>query len=173
MDAFAVAVATGVSLSPPAPRDVFRLAFHFGLFQFLMPICGWFAGQNLVHLIGAYDHWIAFVLLTALGLKMIKEAKRDETVCTVRFNPTKGFNLVLLSLATSIDALAAGLSLALLNVAVLMPSIVIGLTAAFLSACGMIFAGRLGSKIGAWGSVLGGIVLIVLGCDILVSHLSV
>jgi putative Mn2+ efflux pump MntP len=171
MDAFAVATATGLALGSVTPRHVFRLAFHFGLFQFLMPIIGWAVGSTFSQFIGAYDHWVAFGLLTFVGGKMLWEAFHDHDA-EVRNDPTRGLMLVTLSVATSIDALAVGLSMAMLGVAIWLPSVVIGLVAAALTTVGLLLGNRLGRRCGFWAEVAGGCVLLAIGARILISHLA-
>ena len=171
MDAFAAAVAVSVSLRAVSRRQVLRLAFHFGLFQALMPIVGWMAGVTVVTWIAAWDHWIAFGLLTVVGARAIRAGMwGDEPSSTAAPDPTRGVSLVVLSLATSLDALAAGLSFAALGVTVWVPSLVIGCTAGALTAIGTIFGGRLGRRFGAWAEVAGGVVLIGIGLLIVLEH---
>lgn len=171
MDALAVAIAAGLTISPITPRHVFRLAFHFGLFQFIMPILGWIAGRELADWIGGYDHWVAFGLLSFVGGKMIWEARQPKDSQS-KADPTRGLMLVTLSLATSLDALAVGVSMAMLGVSVWGPSVVIGLVAAALTALGVLFGARLGPRWENWAEVVGGSVLLVIGAHILGSHLG-
>lgn len=170
MDAFAVALATGMALNPLTGRHLFRLGFHFGLFQALMPVTGWLAGKSFQHLIADYDHWIAFALLAFVGGKMIREAlaPADEEAAT---DPTRGMTMVMLSIATSIDALAVGLSLALLGVSIWTPALVIGLVAGVLTVCGMLLGRRVGAAWGKRVEIVGGIVLCLIGVKILIEHL--
>ena len=170
MDAFAVSIVAGMAVAPVTPRHTFRMAFHFGLFQFLMPILGWLAGNEVVSYISAYDHWAAFGLLGLVGGKMVLEA-RHEKAPDRTVDPTRGLMLVALSVATSIDALAVGLSMAFIRVSIWVPSVVIGLVAATLSAVGILFGSRLGPRWGRWAELTGGIVLLLIGTRILVSHL--
>jgi putative Mn2+ efflux pump MntP len=117
MDAFAVAIAAGLTVANVTPRHVFRLAFHFGLFQFLMPIVGWLAGKEITEHLPGYEVWVAFGLLSFVGGKMLLDAcrrKEDEP----RSDPTRGLMMVTLSVATSIDALAVGVSMALVGVSI-------------------------------------------------------
>lgn len=174
MDAFAVAVATGLTVSPITPRRIFRLSFHFGLFQFLMPVTGWYVGRELSSLIAGFDHWLAFLLLSFVGGRMIWEAlhQHDEDRGP-RSDPTRGFLLVTLSTATSIDALAAGLSFAFLNESIWVLSTSIGVITAILTAIGMLFGSRIGSRWGTRAEIVGGSVLILIGLRILVAHFSV
>lgn len=169
MDAFAVALGAGMLLDPLTGRHLFRLGFHFGLFQALMPILGWLAGRTVQHLISAYDHWIAFALLGFVGGKMLYEAWHDAEEKSAD-DPTRGLSLVLLSLATSIDALAVGLSLALLGVSIWTPAAVIGLVAGVLTVVGMLLGRRIGALWGPRVEIAGGLVLIAIGVKIVVEH---
>jgi putative Mn2+ efflux pump MntP len=169
MDAFAVAVAAGLTIDTVTPRHVFRLGFHFGLFQFMMPIIGWLAGGQLSTYLHDYDHWLAFILLAYVGGKMLAEAFLEKD-SGGNNDPTRGLKLVTLSVATSIDALAVGMSMALLGVSVWFPSIVIGIVAAVLTAVGITFGSRIGSRWGRWAEVAGGLVLILIGLKLLISH---
>ena len=169
MDAFAVAIGTGVFLKNPPRSSALRLSFFFGLFQFLMPVAGWLAGRSISKFIRDYDHWVAFLLLAAIGGKMIVDALRDEKDISAA-DPTRGLQLVLLSVATSIDALAVGLSLALLNVAILYPSVVIGMVAFVMTWVGVTFGERLGRVFGRKVEIAGGLILIGIGVKILLEH---
>jgi putative Mn2+ efflux pump MntP len=170
MDAFAVSIAAGFLLSPVGPRQMFRLAFHFGLFQFLMPVIGWLAGQTVAGSFSVYDHWIAFGLLWYVGGKMFWESfHREES--EPRGDPTRGLTLVTLSVATSLDALAVGLSMALLRCSIWGPSVVIGIVAAAFTTVGITFGGRLGPRLGRWAELAGGIILMTIGAKIVGEHL--
>lgn len=170
MDAFAAAVAVSVALRTVSRRQVLRLAWHFGLFQAMMPVVGWLAGVTIVEWIAAWDHWIAFGLLVLVGGRAIRSGVWGEVPGRVAADPTRGASLVVLSLATSLDALAAGLSFAALGVRVWVPSVVIGATAAALTVVGMLFGSRLGRRFGSWAEVVGGTVLIGIGVWILLEH---
>jgi manganese efflux pump family protein len=171
MDALAVSIATGMTLSRVTPRHTFRMAFHFGLFQFMMPVVGWLAGRQVAGRMADFDHWVAFGLLTFIGAKMLYES-RHETEIGSRGDPTRGWTLVALSVATSIDALAVGVSMALLEeTSVWLPAVVIGLVAAAFSAVGITSGARLGKRWSFWSEIAGGVVLILIGLKILVSHL--
>ena len=171
LDALAVAIAAGLIIPRLTGRHVFRLAFHFAFFQFMMPVLGWFVGRTVSGLISAFDHWVAFGLLVAIGGKMLWEASTSHMLEN-RGDPTRGWLLVTLSVATSIDALAVGLSLAFLNVPVWTPSVVIGLVTAVLTGAGIRFGSRIGHRFGVLAEVAGGIVLIAIGLRILVLHLT-
>jgi len=172
MDAFTVAMAVGLHLSGNgriAPRQYFRLGFHFGLFQFLMPILGWLAGTTVRQYIESFDHWLAMILLSYIGIKMIRESSRTEEYS--RPDPTKGMSLVVLSVATSIDALAMGLSLALLGVGIIYPSVVIGIVALVFTVAGLALGRIIGMKWRSRVTLAGGLILIGIGLKILAEHL--
>jgi putative Mn2+ efflux pump MntP len=173
MDAMAVSIATGISLGKPSFRPIFRLAFHFGLFQAGMPLLGWLAGSWMSAWVSAWDHWAAFGLLSIIGGKMIYESVRhaDEKACGDK-DPTRGFSLVLLSVATSIDAFAVGMSLAMIEASIWVPCLVIGLVTGALSAVGGVFGCRLGLKFGKRMELAGGLVLVAIGVKILLEHLA-
>ncbi len=171
MDAFAVSIAVGLSLKEVSLRQTLRLAYHFGLFQALMPIIGWLAGRSVERWIGPVDHWIAFGLLSAIGGKMIYEALKGDVEEVERKDPTKGASLVVLSVATSIDALAVGLSLALLGVEIWYPALVIGLVALVFTAVGLHLGKRFGALLGRRMEIVGGVILIAIGVRILLEHL--
>ena len=173
MDAFAVAVAAGLSLPRVTGRHVFRLAWHFGLFQFMMPILGWLAGRLVSQYVAAFDHWVAFGLLGLVGGKMLHEALRPGGPAPgAGTDPTRGMMLVALSVATSIDALAAGLSLAFLDISIWAPCVVIGLVAGLLTMIGIRFGSRIGGRFKRVAGAAGGLVLLAIGARILISHLS-
>jgi len=171
MDALAVAIATGIALGKVSGRQTFRLSWHFGLFQFLMPVIGWLAGLSVERYLSGYDHWLAFGLLGFIGGKMIYEALRGREGEKAVSDPTRGISLVLLSVATSVDALAVGLSLGVMRIRIWYPAVVIGLVAGCLTAAGMHLGAPLGNRFGRKMELLGGLVLIGIGCNILYRHL--
>ncbi|MBN2169826.1 MAG: manganese efflux pump [Candidatus Krumholzibacteriota bacterium] len=170
MDAFAVSLATAAARLCAGPRAAFRLAFHFGLFQALMPVAGWYAGYRLAALVAAVDHWLAFGLLALVGGRMIRAGLRPDGA--PRRDPSRGWTLTTLCVATSIDALAVGFNLAMVGVAVWRPAAVIGIVTAALSLAGLGLGRRLGARFGARMEVVGGLVLIAIGVRILAEHLS-
>ena len=175
MDAFAVALAASISLGTISRRQVFRFAFHFGLFQAMMPTLGWLAGRTINPYIRGVDHWVAFALLALVGGKAIYEALRGEDDGSddpAPRDPTRGWTLVALSVATSIDAFAIGLSFAMLRVAIWYPALVIGIVTSALTMVGMLLAGRLGGRFGQRMEIVGGLVLIGIGLKIVVEHWS-
>jgi len=169
MDAFSVSITAGIIIENPDFSHYFRLAFHFGLFQFMMPVVGYLAGMYMESYIRDYDHWLAFILLVLIGLKMIKDSFNDSDI--KREDPSKGGTLLLLSIATSIDAMAVGLTLGVLNRPILFPSIVIGLVCSIFSIIGITIGKKVGDIIGKRAEITGGIMLILIGTKILVEHI--
>jgi putative Mn2+ efflux pump MntP len=170
MDAFSVAVGVGAAARIISFGPVFRLSLFFGLFQVLMPMAGWFAGVSVADIIEGYDHWMVFGLLAFVGGKMIVESFNDEAKVYTT-DPTKGLTLIVLSVATSIDALAVGLSFAFLKIPVIYPSIIIGIVAFFMTAIGMFFGEKLGKIVGKRAGILAGLILIAIGVKILIEHM--
>jgi manganese efflux pump family protein len=171
MDAFAVAIVTGLTVKPLTKRHVFRLAFHFGLFQLLMPLIGWAAGSAVQEYIADYDHWVAFALLGFVGGRMIWGSLHgDEEGKRPIGDPTSGWSLIVLSVATSIDALAVGLSLAIIGSRIVLPALVIGVVAAGFTTVGMALGRQIGSVWGKRVEVVGGLILIAIGIKIVIDH---
>jgi manganese efflux pump family protein len=170
MDACAVAVCVGSAGYAGRRRNIARLSISFGFFQFIMPVIGWFVGSRLQYLIASIDHWIAFGLLSVVGVRMIRSGF-DSLGLMSSENPTRGFRLLALSVATSIDALAVGLSFSMLGLTVLYPSIIIGSVTCILSVAGMMFGNRLHAHTGKKLEIAGGLLLILIGLRILVTHL--
>ncbi|MGA6925458.1 MAG: manganese efflux pump MntP family protein [Desulfosarcina sp.] len=173
MDALAVSIAAGVTLKSVSPRQTFRLAWHFGLFQAMMPVIGWSAGLTVRSRIEAFDHWVAFVLLAFVAQGMLRSAFRgQEARADPQKDPTRGKTMVMLSVATSIDALAVGLSLSMLNVSIWTPALIIGLVAGAFTTGGMHLGKVLGrvAQVSRWSEMTGGIVLLAIGVNILREH---
>ena len=169
MDASAVSMAAGASGQARGGRAAFRLSFHFGLFQFMMPVIGWYLGSTVAPLITGVDHWLAFGLLAFVGGRMIRSGlSRNEE--SVPADPSRGFTLVTLSVATSIDALAIGLSLAMLGVKIWYPSVVIGVVTAGLSLLGLGLGTQLGTLVGKRMEIVGGLILVFIGVRLVLSH---
>jgi putative Mn2+ efflux pump MntP len=172
MDATAVAVASSISMGRVTQRQVFRFAFHFGLFQAVMPVIGWLAGLSVLDYIQDWDHWVAFGLLALIGSKALYDARvSDEASSDNVGDPTRGWSLVILSVATSIDALAVGITLVFLGVPIWYPCLVIGVVTAVLTTGGMLLGSRLGNKFGRRMRSIGGFVLLAIGTKILIEHL--
>ena len=177
MDATAVAMTSGFTAPRVRPRDALLLALLFGLSQGVMPLIGWAAGAHFSRTLEAWDHWVAFVLLGGIGVKMLWDAFHHEAhaASTGPQHPRSPFDLhllVLLALATSIDALVAGLTLALLEVPPLAAAAFIGGTTFVLSLAGVEAGRRFGDKLGKKLDIAGGLVLIGLGLKTLIEHLS-
>ena len=168
MDAFAVSLGSGVKIGP-GPRPLFRIAFHFGLFQAVMPVVGWLFGNTIEPYIKNYDHWVAFGLLVFVGLRMIRSGLSKDEEETLK-DPSRGMTMVMLSIAVSIDALAIGLSLSLLGITIWTPALVIGLVTGALSLIGLRVGNGFGQKYGKPVEMLGGLVLIGIGIRIVLSH---
>ena len=167
MDAFAVSVGVSVSQEGLSRLQTFRLAASFGFFQFMMPIIGWLAGQTVLDIIKSVDHWVAFGLLFLVGAKMIFESfSGKEKSVKPDGDPTKGVSLFVLSVATSIDALAA------LDQPVLFPSVIIGIVAFLMTVAGLKIGPFIGSRMGKSTEFIGGIILILIGVKILADHLG-
>lgn len=170
MDAFAVALAAGLILPQVTGRHLFRFGFHFGLFQALMPVLGWSAGIGLRQYLAGFSHWLAFLLLCLIGAKMLRDAWLREEEDPAPKDPTRGMSLVMLSVATSIDALAVGFSLAVMGVSIWLPALVIGVTASILTLLGMFLGQRLGTLWTSKVEVAGGLLLIAIGTKILLEN---
>ncbi len=165
VDAFAVSVSNGICIRDLKVRLAFRIALFFGLFQALMPVLGWFAGNQLIAFIGIYSRLLSFLILSALGLKMIADAKRKEDKSC--FNCKKLSVLFLFAIATSIDAFAVGFSFSLLSISILRPVIIIGLTTFIISLAGLWIGRKIGHFFENSIELIGGIVLILIGIKIL------
>jgi putative Mn2+ efflux pump MntP len=178
LDAFAVSVASGICVSNLKFRHALRSSFSFGAFQFAMPLAGWLLGGTFRAYIQGFDHWIGFGLLALVGGKMIKESFEtknpascsDEEKAKADIRDPK--TLILLSVATSIDALAVGLSYSVVNAPILGPAAVIGTVTFLVCLVGAEFGKRIGSRFKRWADLAGGIVLIGLGVNILIEHLA-
>ena len=171
MDASAVSLAKGMALPKKSlVKYAFILAFAFGLFQSIMPCIGYFAGSQFAVFISNIDHWIAFVLLGIIGINMIKEGREQEEECEILHSiPLK--TVLLLGIATSIDALAIGVSFAFLQVPILWAAAWIGIITFVLSFCCVLLGKKLGSIFQKYAEYLGGCMLIFLGFKILIEHL--
>lgn len=164
-DAFAVGLGVGTRFC--SRRQIFRLSFHFGLFQFAMPLLGWAMGLYLVGLVKKWGPWLAFFLLVFIGLKMAYESLRGEEFQDECPDPTRGMSLIVLSLATSMDALGVGFSLGILGRQLLGAAVVIGVTAAAMTWAAMRIGNRLSTLWGRRMGVLGGVVLVAIAFKLL------
>ena len=168
MDAFAVSVAAGISIKDLKIFHRVRASFFFGLFQFIMPVAGWYLGKSFAVYIQSFDHWIAFGLLFFIGAKMLWETlKGSDSAGDIRSLSA----LLTLSVATSIDALAVGLSFSVLGHGIWFPAAIIGIITFTVCITGFEFGRRIGALLGKWAGIAGGLVLIGIGVKILVEHL--
>ncbi len=172
MDAFAVTLGIGAILKRLTPLQSLRLACSFGLFQFGMPLLGWAAGRFILPLIEAVDHWVAAGLLVLVGGRMVYDSFRSQEKDRQGLrDPTRGLNLLLLAMATSVDALAVGLSLSMLSVPILYPAMVIGGVAFAMTLIGARIGPVLGRLAGKRAELAGALVLFAIAIKILVDHL--
>jgi putative Mn2+ efflux pump MntP len=171
MDCLAVSLAVGTTTKTRLLSAAVIIAASFGIFQAGMTILGWFAGSSFISMISAYNHWIAFLLLLFIGVKMIWEGFADNAdkvpIEVIRFLP-----VLILSVATSIDALAVGVSFGVLNTAIVIPSLIIGIVTFILSFCGVMLGERLEKILGSKTEIAGGPILILIGIRILVVHVA-
>ena len=170
MDAFTVSLGVGTTGKANALRPVFRLSFHMGLFQGLMTFLGWLAGSSIAGLIANFDHWIALGLLAFVGIRMIRSGLNPDLELHPQ-DASRGLSLMIVCIATSIDALAVGLSLAMLKVHILNTSLVIGGVTTGLSLVGLFSGNQLGEHFGKRMEILGGLLLTGIGLRILLNHL--
>jgi len=171
-DCFAVALSVGASGKIFSLKNMLRVALAFGIFQMVMPLLGWLAGQTVVSFISQYDHWLAFVLLAFIGGKMILEFIRDGSEVE-SVDVSKWATLITLAIATSIDALAVGLSFALLKINIAIAAGIIGLVAFSVSAFSFWLGRKVSALVGRWALLAGGIILIGIGLRILLTHMLV
>ncbi len=170
MDTLAISSSVALYHSRITPRLVFRIAFHFALFQAGLLLFGWSIGSVADRYFANYDHWIAAALLWIIGLKMIYESFHSDG--EVKTDPSRGLSLVILSVATSLDALAVGGSLAFLNVHIVQTVIIAWLLTVCVSSTGLFIGKRVGTMCGKRAELVGGIVLCLIGFKILFSHLG-
>jgi putative Mn2+ efflux pump MntP len=171
MDSFSVSITRGFTTNKTRMLiEALKTGFFFGLFQAIMPVIGWIVGFSIINLISGFDHWMAFGLLVFIGLRMIYEALTKESKQIVSSSSFK--ILVMLSIATSIDALAVGLSLSFLETSIILPAIIIGIITFSLSFAGVYLGKKFGSYFDRIG-VIGGIILIIIGLRILTEHLGI
>lgn len=173
MDCFTVSMTSGIILRKIQWHVILKMAFFFGLFQGIMPLFGWFSIAFFNESIKAYDHWIAFCLLSYLGIHMIREYFDKEKTCC--FDPTRLKVILMLAIATSIDALAVGISFGVTGFSTIssltFPLLTIGLTSFILSIVGALIGASFGRKYHFYSELFGGIILIGIGIKILIVHL--
>jgi putative Mn2+ efflux pump MntP len=170
MDAFAVSITLGLSVQKPKIKEIIIPGIYFGFFQALMPLIGYFTGINFAAKIQSLDHWIAFVLLGFVGGKMIWDSFSKEEK-QVNENPFRFTTMLLLAIATSIDALAVGITFSFFEINIFRAIIITGLTTFCISVAGVKIGNVFGAKYKSKAEFMGGAVLILLGLKILVEHL--
>jgi len=173
MDCFAITLGMACGSRGLTLKQAVRMAAYFGGFQFVMPVIGWFAGDRLLALIRHFDHWVAFGLLALIGGRMIWESvEMSEEEKSCRPDQTQGRRLLVLALATSIDALAVGLSLGVVRTGIVYPAAIIGVTSFVLTVVGAKLGPVIGRLVGKRAELVGGLILIGIGAKILVEHLA-
>jgi manganese efflux pump family protein len=170
MDAFAVSLGIGTTGQARDRRAKFRLAFHFGIFQAGMTLLGWLVGSTIAGFISSIDHWVALILLGYVGVNMVRSGLNKDGE-SYQSNPSKGKTLMILCVATSLDAMAVGLSMAMIHTPVLIPSLIIGVVTSGLSIFGLLAGTRLGETFGKRMEILGGLILIFIGLRIVFTHI--
>jgi len=171
LDCFAIAISGSISMRTLSFLQVFRASLVFGLFQAVMPVLGWLAGRTVVDLIADYDHWVAFTLLALVGGRMIWESFRPRDSSRQGADITRGFLLLTLAVATSIDALAVGLSFAFIKISIMVASLTIGVVTFAVTVTGFLIGRKAGHLIGKRAETMGGLILIGIGIKILLEHL--
>jgi putative Mn2+ efflux pump MntP len=171
IDAFAVSLVGAATGRLRGGRASFRLAFHLGFFQFLMPVLGWAAGKGLEPVIAGVDHWVAFGLLCVIAFRMIHSSIAG-TPPEDAGDPSRGLTMLGLALATSIDALAVGFSMAILHINIWWPSVLIGVITAGACLLAILLGSRLEARFGRWAEVIGGLILVAIALRILFDHIG-
>lgn len=173
MDAFAVSICKGIKMPKLRKSHIVIIAVFFGGFQMLMPLIGWLLGSQFVQYISKFDHWIAFALLAFIGVKMAIESFKHEDECCCKCDSKLDLKeLVVLAIATSIDALAVGITFALYPDINILPSIsIIGIVTFVICAGGVVIGHKFGAKFKSKAELLGGIVLVIIGLKLLIEGL--
>ena len=171
MDAFAVSVCKGLAMKKMSWKKAIIIGLYFGIFQAVMPVIGYFLGTTFERFITNVDHWVAFILLVGIGINMVKEAFDKES--ENRNDNVDMKTMLVLSIATSIDALAIGITFACLKIHIVMPVITIGLITFIISIIGVKIGNRFGDKYEKKAEIMGGVILILLGIKILLEHLGI
>ena len=171
MDAFSVSICQGLKLQKLTIKEALMLGGTYGFFQALMPLIGFIGGLQFQRYIESFDHWIAFILLSIIGLNMIKEATGKDEDCTDKTGALSFKELLITGIATSIDALVIGVTLALLNTDILIASTIIGLTTFVITTPAVYIGHFFGARFEKKAELIGGIILILIGLNILLEHL--
>lgn len=168
MDAFAVSICKGLSMKKLDLKKLIIIGCYFGIFQGVMPVIGFFLSKGFEDFVTSIDHWIAFGLLLVIGINMIREVfgNGEEANDDVSFK-----SMIMLAIATSIDALAVGITFAFLHVNIALSAVIIGIITFIISAIGVVIGNKFGNKFEKYAKLFGGVVLILIGTKILIEHL--
>ena len=169
-DTFAVSISSGIAKQEIVFKDALKIALTLAFFQSAMPLAGWSLGEQVKQYISEFDHWIAFGILTILGIKMILESFKNED--EKEFNPLNPWILVSMAIATSLDALAVGLSFSLISIPIILSVLIIGFVTFFASMLGILFGKKTGKGFGKKIEIAGGLILIAIGIKILIEHIA-
>lgn len=171
MDAFAVSICKGLAIKKITWKQPLKIASFFGLFQAIMPLLGYFLGTTFQHLVSTISHWIAFILLTFIGINMIKESATAKN--KISYNALNIKDLIMLSLATSLDALAVGITFSFFHSSILLASLIIGAITFIICTIGVLIGNKFGNHFQNSAEIIGGIILIVIGLKILFDHFKI
>ena len=171
MDAFAVSICKGLSMKKMSWKKAIIVGLYFGIFQAIMPVIGYFLGAAFENIVVQIDHWVAFILLVAIGVNMLREAFTNDSE---NINDDVNFKtMIVLAIATSIDALAIGISFAFLQTNILIAALIIGIITFVLSLLGVKIGNKFGDKYERKAETVGGLILILMGFKILLEHLNI
>ena len=170
-DSLAASIASGTIINNAKIKHAFKIAIFFGVFQGIMPVIGWFIGKSFEKYIEAFDHWIAFVLLTGISGKIIYDSLKTDEAKNKTFNPLNNLVLISMAIATSIDALIIGIGFGILEKNILITAVIIGVITFLFSFLGVRFSNWLRNRLNSKIEIIGGIILFGIGLKILVEHL--
>ena len=171
MDAFSVALVAGFGLGKIKLSDILKVSSTFGVAHIIMPTLGWFLGSTIIGLIQQWDHWLAFVLLAFVGGKMIREGLDKENEELNATDLLKFSSLLMFTIAVSIDALAVGLSFSLQELSIWIPSLYMGAGTLIFTFIGLTIGNKTGSRFGKKAQIAGGLILILIGLRVVISHI--
>lgn len=169
MDSLVIALTSGAIIGNHKTINILKIAGMLAVIQMSLTVLGWLVGATFVDHINRYDHWLAFGILFFLGARVIFTSLKGEDD-TTPFNPLSFKVMLGLAIVTSIDAMAVGLSLSLINQDILFPAVIIGIVTFIVSTLGIIFGCKVGERYNLWINIVGGIILILIGCSILAEH---
>ena len=169
-DSLAASVASGTLILNANIKHAFKIAIVFALFQGIMPVIGWLIGKSFEKYISAFDHWLAFILLTGISIKIIYDGLKQDADKDRNFNPLNNVVLITMAIATSIDALIVGVGLGILEKNILIPAAIIGFFTFLFSFLGVSFSNWLSKRLNNKIEIIGGLILFAIGVKILVEH---